>query len=83
MSVALDTSVILRLLTGEPEALAGRALVEVQELPRGGEALVVSDLVVSEVYFALQYHYDMPNGRQSIGMKTCGRRGQIRSFDLR
>jgi predicted nucleic acid-binding protein len=58
----LDTSVVLRLLTGEPEAQARRALAEVQELIRGGAELLVSDLVVSEVYFALQHHYGVPKG---------------------
>lgn len=60
MKVGLDTSVVLRLLTGEPETQARRALEEVQELMGNGAALLVSDLVVAEVYFALQYHYGVP-----------------------
>lgn len=60
MKVGLDTSVVLRLLTGEPETQARRALEEVQELMRHGAVLLVSDLVVAEVYFALQYHYGVP-----------------------
>lgn len=60
MSIGLDTSVVLRLLTGEPEAQARRALAEVQTLTRRGASLLVSDMVVSEVYFALQHHYRVP-----------------------
>lgn len=60
MKVGLDTSVVLRLLTGEPETQARRALEEVQELMKHGAVLLVSDLVVAEVYFALQYHYGVP-----------------------
>ncbi len=60
MRVGLDTSVVLRLLTGEPEIQARRALSEVQEILHRGGALLISDLVISEVYFALQYHYGMP-----------------------
>lgn len=60
MKVGLDTSVVLRLLTGEPETQARRALEEVQELMGNGTALLVSDLVMAEVYFALQYHYGVP-----------------------
>ncbi|MFA5044153.1 MAG: PIN domain-containing protein [Kiritimatiellia bacterium] len=60
MKVGLDTSVVLRLLTGEPETQARCALKEVQELMGRGAALLVSDLVVAEVYFALQYHYGVP-----------------------
>jgi predicted nucleic-acid-binding protein len=60
VNAGLDTSVVLRLLTGEPKKQAQRALTEVQELIRRGAALLVSDLVVAEVYFALQHHYGMP-----------------------
>jgi predicted nucleic-acid-binding protein len=57
MSVGLDTSVVLRLLVGEPEDQARRALGEIEALRKRGTPLLVSDLVVAEVYFALQYHY--------------------------
>ena len=60
MSTGLDTSVVLRLLVGEPEDQARRALAEVETLMRRGSTLLVSDLVVSEVYYALQYHYRVP-----------------------
>ncbi len=60
MNVGLDTSVVLRLLTGEPELQARRALAELEALAKSGATPLVSDLVVSEVYFALQYHYRVP-----------------------
>ena len=60
MKAGLDTLVVLRLLTGEPESQALRALAEVQALAARGVSLVVSDLVTAEVYFALQYHYAVP-----------------------
>ena len=60
MKIGLDTSVILRLLTGEPEAQARHALEEIRTLMAKGTTLLVSDLVVAEVYFALQHHYGVP-----------------------
>jgi len=60
VKVGLDTSVVLRLLTGEPEPLARRALSELDALTQNGAMPLVSDLVVSEVYFALQHHYGVP-----------------------
>lgn len=60
MKAGLDTSVILRLLTGEPERQARCALAEVQALLGQGTVLLISDLVVAEVYFALQHHYAVP-----------------------
>jgi len=58
--VGLDTSVILRLLVGEPLALVNRAVAELDRMRQDGKQGAVSDLVVSETYFALQYHYDVP-----------------------
>lgn len=60
MRTGLDTSVVLRLLTGEPHDQATRALDEFEKAVRGGDELLVSDLVVAEVYFALQHHYGVP-----------------------
>src|SRR5258706_1498721 len=58
--LGLDTSVVLRLLVGEPRAQAERAWQLVVETRSAGGDVAVSDLVVSEVYFALQYHYGVP-----------------------
>ncbi len=54
MSVGLDTSVALRLLTGSPpdQAESARAFVAAEDEP-----VAISDLVVSELYFALRHHY--------------------------
>jgi len=63
VNVGLDTSVVLRLLTGEPDLQARRALAELESLVKIGATPLVSDLVISEVYFALQYHYDVPKAQ--------------------
>ena len=60
MNAGLDTSVVLRLLTGEPKLQARCALAELEALAKRGATPIVSDLVISEVYFALQYHYGVP-----------------------
>ncbi len=56
--LGLDTSVTLRLLTGAPDdqAEAARLLVTTAAQP-----IAVSDLVVSETYFALRHHYAVPH----------------------
>ena len=53
----MDTSVVLRLLTGEPAVQARAALGWLREVKASGNTPVISDLVVSEVYFALQHHF--------------------------
>lgn len=58
--VGFDTSIVLRLLIGEPAAQATKAVAMLDELRASGKKGVVSDLVVTEAYFALQYHYEVP-----------------------
>lgn len=60
MKAGLDTSVVVRLLMGEPEDLALEAMRHVAERRRAGDRLLVSDLVLAETYYALQHHYCVP-----------------------
>ena len=55
--MGLDSSVVLRLLVGEPESQARAALRWLREARSAGLKPVVCDLVAGEVYFALQHHY--------------------------
>jgi predicted nucleic acid-binding protein len=62
VTVGLDTSIVVRLLIGESATkceavhrfLGERALA-------GEEPARISDLVVSETYFVLRHHYDVPH----------------------
>lgn len=57
---ALDTSFVLRLLTGAPSKQFSLARQKVDEVLDQRKALIVSDLVIAETYFALQYHFEVP-----------------------
>lgn len=57
MKYHLDTSVVLRLLVNDPPALHELALEFLDSASAAGSQILVSDLVVSETYFALQHHY--------------------------
>ena len=58
MTFGLDTSVVLRLLTGEPPELAAHALERYQQGIANGDDFAVSDVVAAETYYALQHHYN-------------------------
>jgi hypothetical protein len=60
MICGLDTSVVLRLLTGEPRELALRVVNRVMATTQSGGLCTVSDLVATESYYALQHHYKLP-----------------------
>jgi predicted nucleic-acid-binding protein len=55
--VGLDTSVLLRILTGEPREPALAALQYLLAREKVGDRVLVSDWVVAEAYYALQHHY--------------------------
>lgn len=59
MNYGLDTSALLRLLVGEPEALARKVNDRLASLIDAGHVIRVSDLVLSEAYYALQTHYGL------------------------
>lgn len=66
-NVSLDTSVVLRLLVGVPVDQAKVAMDFVSARLAGNHSLNVSDLVLSEAYFALQSFYKVPKS-QAIEM---------------
>ena len=78
MNTGLDTSVVLRLLLGQPADQAARAEALLDELSRGGHQAVVSDLVVSEAYFALQYHYGVSKRDTLLGLRRLFASGEIK-----
>ncbi len=72
MTYGLDTSVVLRLLTGEPHDLALKTAKRVMQLIHAGDACVIGDLVATESYYALQYHYKMPKAEALTALATLG-----------
>jgi hypothetical protein len=68
----LDTSVLVRVLTGEPGDLALVAVRYLEERRRAGDPVRVSDWVLAETYHALQYlsipsvEFGMAGPRSSI-----------------
>lgn len=59
MSIGLDTSVVLRLLTGQPATEAHLARSRIERAHAAAETVIVTDLVVAEAYFALHHHYGL------------------------
>ena len=78
MKVGLDTSVVLRLLLGQPADQAARAVAFLDELTRGGHHAVISDLVAAEAYFALQHHYYVSKQDALLGLRELFAAGEIK-----
>jgi predicted nucleic-acid-binding protein len=67
---ALDTSVVMRLLTGQPSDLAQAVRIYLAETEQSGSKVYVSNLVIMEAYFACQHHYKMPKADVLRGLHT-------------
>jgi predicted nucleic acid-binding protein len=78
--VGLDTSVVLRLLTGQPVAQAATAVAFLDDLRRRGDRPVLSDLVVAETYYALQYHYGTRKAHALEALHRLFEDGEIESM---
>lgn len=77
ISACLDTSVLLRLLVGEPEKQAKKAEEALDAISEAGGKVYVSDLVLSETYFALQFHYKVPKKEAITVLKNLSQSEEI------
>ena len=57
MTHGLDTSVVVRIISGVPEGAAEKVGERIAAEIANGDDFAVSALVLSEAYFALQHHY--------------------------
>lgn len=57
MDWGIDTSALLRVITEDPPSTAEKVIERIEDIWADGGTVLVSDLVVSEAYFAMQRHY--------------------------
>jgi predicted nucleic acid-binding protein len=78
VAIGLDTSVVLRLLVGVPEAQARAARRRLEHAVERREPLIVCDLVIAEAYDALQFHYQVPKVEARSMLMRFVRSGVVR-----
>ena len=59
MNYGADTSIVLRVLTGEPSSLAQIVQTRLTALWSQGDRIAICDMVLAEAYFALQHSYGL------------------------
>ena len=69
MRYALDTSVLVRILTGLPQPLAANVAMALEKKLRAGDSFVVSNLVLSEAYYAVQHHYGVDKAAALVALR--------------
>jgi predicted nucleic-acid-binding protein len=69
-SFSLDTSFVLRILTESPVSQAPLALSFYEKQRQAGGQLFISDLVLSECYVALQFHFGFTKADALASLKA-------------
>ena len=65
----IDTSVLVRLLTGDPPAEFSRSVDALRDLIETGDAVIVaSNQVIGEAYIAVQHHYGVSRAEARAGL---------------
>ena len=60
----IDTSVLVRLITGEPPDAFSYCEKELMALAEGGARVFASNQVIGEAYVTVQHHYGRIRGRR-------------------
>ena len=77
MTHGLDTLVVMRLLTGDPPDQAEVAATFLAESKAAGDRLLVTDLVIAEVYFALHSKYKVPKAEALQRLREFVESGEV------
>jgi len=77
MISGLDTSFIIRLLTGDPPEQAGKAQEWLERCLQRGDRPTISDMVVVEAYFALQSYYHVPKAEALKALRRLLESGDV------
>ena len=70
LHAGLDTSVVLRLLVGQPADQYAVAVEFLDGVEKAGGRVLVSNLVIAEAYFACQHHYGLTKADVITGLHS-------------
>ena len=73
----IDTSILVRLLTGDPPATFDRCAARLGELASEGCELYASNQVIGEAYVAVQHHYGVLKDDARTALATVLRSGLV------
>ena len=74
---AIDTSVLVRLLTAEPQEAFTYCLDQLSELVMGGAEVFASNQVIGEAFIAVQHHYGVSAVDARIELSKALRSGLV------
>lgn len=76
-SYGIDTSILVRLLTGDPPEVFARCKGHLQSLAGAGDMVFASNQVLGEAYIAVQHHYGVAKNDARDGLLSVLRSGLV------
>jgi predicted nucleic acid-binding protein len=73
----IDTSILVRLLTGDPEEGFRQCVAALTALVQGGAEVFASNQVVGEAYVAVQHHYGVSKGEARTALTDVLKSGIV------
>ncbi len=79
----IDTSILMRLVTGDPEADFERCVGALCALVEDGVEIAASNQVIGEAYVAMQHHYGISKADARAGLRDVLRSGLVEALNGR
>ena len=75
--LGIDTSVLVRLVTGDPPQTYDHCVQELSRLVAQGDEVFASNQVIGEAYIAIQHHYGIDKDSVRAGLADALRSGLV------
>ena len=75
--LGIDTSVLVRLVTGDPTDIYEHCVQELTKLVEQGDEVFASNQVIGEAYIAIQHHYGIDKDAVRAGLANALRSGLV------
>lgn len=81
-SYGIDTSILVRLVTGDPQEGFERCVRALTKLVEGADAVLhASNQVIGEAYVAIQHHYGISKGDARAGLASVMNSGLVKPLN--
>nr|VFJ95587.1 MAG: Predicted nucleic acid-binding protein, contains PIN domain [Candidatus Kentron sp. LFY] len=77
----IDTSILVRLVTGDPEDRFDDCVEKLTDLVEKGSAVFASNQVIGEAYIVLQHHYGLDKASSWEGLSQVLKSGLVRPLN--
>ena len=75
--IGIDTSILVRLVTGDPHDAYAYCVERLQALAAGGAEILASNQVIGEAFMAVRHHYGVTNADACVELSNTLQSGLV------